>query len=86
MSYIRIRLCERAKEGDCEGMGCRMRGRMYRRRHNGQHLLIKSSQVARQSVLKSYYLVFGDMEEATSAAAAATAASCCSALEHNVMA
>jgi len=32
---------------------------LYRRRHNGQHLLIKSSQVAWQSVLKSYYLVFG---------------------------
>lgn len=32
-------------------------GRRCQRRHNGQHLLIKSSQVARLSVLKSYYLL-----------------------------
>lgn len=53
-------------------------GGLHRRRHNGQHLLIKSSQVARLSVLKSYYpLVFGLHE--------GHAASCCSALEHNVI-
>lgn len=49
----------RGREDGVGGWRCR-------RRHNGQHLLIKSSQVARLSVLKSYYLlVLGHLVAAT---------------------
>lgn len=48
------------------GSGGGVGGWRCRRRHNGQHLLIKSSQVARLSVLKSYYLlVLGHLVAAT---------------------